>query len=127
MNIPDYISPIVGYRVWQWDRLGLKSLNDEPWFPGLELEANASRCGQRHRAPTNLCTCGIYAAKDFAHLRRIGYLGYGVHGEVYPSVRLLIPGKGGVSKSYDGKRRTLPEPSSSGSAFGSPVMTTRRP
>jgi hypothetical protein len=39
VNIPDHISPIVGYRTWQWDALGLKSLNNERWFPGPALEA----------------------------------------------------------------------------------------
>ena len=39
MNIPDYISPIVGYRVWQWNATGLKSLNGEPWLPGRPLAA----------------------------------------------------------------------------------------
>jgi hypothetical protein len=23
MNVPDYISPLVGYRVWQWGTTGL--------------------------------------------------------------------------------------------------------
>ena len=31
MTVPDYISPIVGYRVWQWDATGLRSLNGENW------------------------------------------------------------------------------------------------
>jgi hypothetical protein len=39
MIIPDYISPIVGHRTWQWDDLGLKSLNGERWVPGQALEA----------------------------------------------------------------------------------------
>jgi hypothetical protein len=26
MSIPDYISPIIGYRVWKWEKTGLKSL-----------------------------------------------------------------------------------------------------
>jgi hypothetical protein len=29
------------------------------------------------------CTCGIYAAKSHDHLRRAGYAGFGIHGEVY--------------------------------------------
>ena len=52
MNIPDYISPIVGYRTWQWDAVGLKSLNSEPWFPGLALEASTARCRKEHAAPS---------------------------------------------------------------------------
>jgi hypothetical protein len=27
MNIADYISPVVGYRVWQLDDAGIRSLN----------------------------------------------------------------------------------------------------
>jgi hypothetical protein len=69
--------------VWQWDSLGLKSLNDQQWFPGCALEANTARCRKEHAAPKEGCTCGIYAAKDLAQLRRSGYAEYGVHGEVY--------------------------------------------
>jgi hypothetical protein len=83
VTIPDYISPIVAYRVWQWDAIGLKSLNNEHWFPGLALEASTARCGNEHVAPSDGCRCGIYAAKNFQHLVEIGYAGYGVHGEVY--------------------------------------------
>jgi hypothetical protein len=83
MNIPDYISPLVAYRVWQWDALGLKSLNNEPWVPGRALEATTSRCSKEHVPPEDACACGIYAAKNFQHLVDIGYAGYGVHGEVY--------------------------------------------
>lgn len=83
MSIPDHISPIVAYRVWQWDSLGLKSLNNEQWFPGCALEANTSRCRKEHAAPKEGCTCGVYAAQNYAHLQRVGYAGYGVHGEVY--------------------------------------------
>jgi len=83
VTIPDYISPIVAYRVWQWDAIGLESLNNEQWFPGLALEASTSRCGKEHEAPKDGCACGIYAAKNFQHLVDIGYAGYGVHGEVF--------------------------------------------
>jgi preprotein translocase subunit YajC len=90
MKIPDYISPVVGHRVWRWNEAGLKSLNGETWLPGQYLEA---RCrvapAARHIAeaanevPHRKCTCGIYAAKDSAHLREIGYADHGVCGEVY--------------------------------------------
>lgn len=83
MSIPDHISPIVAYRVWQWDSLGLKSLNNEQWFPGCALEANTARCRKEHAAPTDGCTCGVYAARNLVHLQEIGYARYGVHGEVY--------------------------------------------
>lgn len=90
MNIPDYISPLVGHRVWRWKETGLQSLNGEPWLPGQHLEA---RCrvapAARHMAeaanevPHRKCTCGIYAAKNGEHLRQIGYADGGVCGEVY--------------------------------------------
>ena len=94
MTIPDYISPIVAYRVWQWDAAGLKSLNNEPWIPEHCL---AAACRYRlwktangeaalldgHEPPHHDCRCGVYAAKNFAHLRQIGYADYGVHGEVH--------------------------------------------
>jgi hypothetical protein len=83
VSVPDYISPIIAYRVWQWDSLGLKSLNGEQWFPNHALEANSSRCGKEHPVPTDSCACGVYAAKDLPHLQGIGYDRYGVHGEVY--------------------------------------------
>lgn len=37
----------------------------------------------RHEAPQATCTCGIYAAKSFDHLRDQGYLRRGIRGEVY--------------------------------------------
>ena len=102
MNIPDYVAPIVGYRAWQWNCGGwnphsapLKSFNDEWWSPGHALAAtcNASfgwapvRGAEvvhgRDEAPQATCTCGIYAAKSFDHLRDQGYLKRGIRGEVY--------------------------------------------
>jgi len=95
VNIPDYISPIVAYRVWQWDAVGLKSLNNEPWLPEHCLAAACRGYGgwkaangeaaplDGHEPPHHDCSCGVYAAKNFAHLRNIGYADYGVHGEVY--------------------------------------------
>jgi hypothetical protein len=95
VKIPDYISPIIGYRVWKWEPAGLKSLNGEPWLPQRRLAATcrAADCGafvgraenahDDHEPPQPDCTCGIYASKSHEHLRSAGYEGYGIHGEVH--------------------------------------------
>ena len=84
MNIPDFISPIVAYRAWHWDSVGLRSLNNELWFPGQPLAASCRRNQPScHQPPCLTCTCGVYAAKNFQHLRNIGYAESGIHGETY--------------------------------------------
>ena len=92
MSIPDYISPIVGYRVWIWGTLGLKSLCGQPWRPG---QSQVARCKASaivgrgkatddvHDAPQANCTCGVYAVKTLDHFRSAGYERFGIHGEVY--------------------------------------------
>jgi len=87
MNIPDYVRPMVGWRVWKLHPSGLRSLNGEPWVPAEPLAAACKLLGGRpamaaHPAPARECRCGVYAAKSFAELRRTGYDRYGVHGEV---------------------------------------------
>jgi preprotein translocase subunit YajC len=95
MMIPDYISPVVGYRVWQWDATGLSSLNGEKWLAHQPLSAvcRTDVCGSiaglskfTHNPaelPSFGCTCGVYAARTMAHLRQCGHRKLGVHGEVY--------------------------------------------
>ena len=96
VSTPDYISPIVGYRVWIWDTTGLKSLCAKRWHPGQALEARCKAsavvgtiagrtetANDSHDAPKANCTCGVYAAKTFDHFRKGGYERYGIHGEVY--------------------------------------------
>ena len=90
MNIPDYVYPLIGHRVWDWDGSKLISLiNHAPWPIGRPL---AARCyahlhlggrsvveHQSHQAPQIDCSCGIYATKGPA-------AGYGIgviSGEVY--------------------------------------------
>jgi hypothetical protein len=88
MRVPDYISPVVAYRAWYWDDVGVKSFCGELWRPGRSLAA-ACKTSVRgtahdvHDAPQMNCTCGIYAAKSHADLRTAGYAGFGIHGEVY--------------------------------------------
>lgn len=95
MTVPDYISPVVGYRVWQWDAAGLKSLNGELWLASQPLSAvcRADRSGSiaglskaTHdpaKSPQLNCTCGVYATRTIEHLRQCGYRKFGIHGEVY--------------------------------------------
>jgi preprotein translocase subunit YajC len=95
MTVPDYISPVVGYRVWQLDATGLRSLNGEKWVAHQPLSAvcRADACGSiaglskaKHnpaKLPSFSCTCGVYAARTMEHLRQCGYRKLGVHGEVY--------------------------------------------
>jgi hypothetical protein len=82
-GIPDYISPIVGYRVWDWDATGLRSLNSERWFPGRALTAKCRTID--HESPADGCSCGVYAAKNYQHLQKISSscVDDVVHGEVY--------------------------------------------
>src|ERR1035437_6806990 len=84
MNVPDYISPIIGYRVWRWDDAGLRALNGKPWSPCKPLAAKcgAGKAHDAHEVPQTDCTCGVYAAKNLEHLRQFGYEGRGIHGEV---------------------------------------------
>jgi hypothetical protein len=95
MTVPDFISPVVGYRVWQWDATGLRSLNGEKWVAHQPLSAvcRADVCGSiagvsksRHNPvelPSLSCTCGVYAARTMEHLRQCGYRKLAVHGEVF--------------------------------------------
>ncbi len=93
-DVPDYISPILGYRIWQWDVAGLCSLNGESWRPGKPLEARCKVCdfalwrGHHgavhcpHSAPLIKCTCGIYAYKSLEHAREYGGERSRIHGQV---------------------------------------------
>jgi hypothetical protein len=96
MSIPDYISPIIGYRVWKWEKTGLKSLCGERWKPSQLLAARcrasvvvgpiagrAEAVHEAHEPPQTNCTCGVYASKSLEQLLTTGYAKCGIHGEVY--------------------------------------------
>lgn len=80
-TIPDRISPIVGYRVWNWHATKLSSLNRMAWRPGRALIAKCRTTD--HEAPVDHCSCGVYATKSYQHLQQIIPVGAFVHGEVY--------------------------------------------
>jgi hypothetical protein len=89
VKIPDFISPVLAWRVWQLDAAGLRSLNGEAWTPGRPLVAGCRVAGAHrtarlpHDAPQMRCTCGVYGSKTLHHLRSTQYWLYGsVHGEV---------------------------------------------
>jgi hypothetical protein len=84
VKIPDFVSPIIGYRVWGWDAVGLTSLNGERWTPKKPIVAGCRACETHgaHHAPHMNCTCGVYAAKTLQHLRRSCYGSHGPCGEV---------------------------------------------
>lgn len=80
VNVPDYISPIIGYRIWCWSP-GLKRLlslgGSEKWTPGQAMEALCRDpqyiLAPQHDTPVFDCECGIYAAKSIEELNRAGY------------------------------------------------------
>jgi S1/P1 Nuclease len=84
-RVPDYVSPIVAYRIWMWDGSKLKSLNGEGWRPNQPLVAKClpghSMVGSGHHAPHDGCTCGIYATKSPDPELTGWWLG--IYGEVY--------------------------------------------
>src|ERR1019366_8784923 len=85
MTVPDYLSPIIGYRVWRWNAAGLRSLNGKPWSPCKPLAAKcgAGKAHDAHGVPQTDCTCGVYASKSLEQLLTTGYAKCGIHGEVY--------------------------------------------
>jgi len=81
MTAPDYVFPVIGYRVWQWDATGLKSLNGINWHPGEAFTAECRTQGC-HEVPRPDCTCGVYGSKSLDHLRQLGYMQHRIYGEV---------------------------------------------
>ena len=63
-RVPDGIEPISAFRLWIAEADGkLHSLNDRgAWEPG---EWTVAQCPiERHQAPHEGCSCGLYAAKE---------------------------------------------------------------
>jgi hypothetical protein len=96
MSTPDVIEEVVAFRGWQlavgWRRVELMSFNgDFVWPTSTWTVAECFRgCVD---TPGERCSCGIYAARDRAHLHRIGYMGE--YAEVLGEVGLagkVIPG-----------------------------------
>ena len=89
MNVPDYVSPIIGHRVWLWDGSRLVSLNGELWHPGKPLAAECKAMSRPHQPPQTDCSCGVYAARSpeqlfpFRQLDQIGYAWLSIYGQVY--------------------------------------------
>lgn len=100
-KVPDYIEPFVAYRAWNWDQLGVSSLNGAQWTPKQAFEATCHYRDDRknilaaapeqakkfwqakeHCVPDPNCTCGMYAGINMQHLIDIGYVERGIHGEV---------------------------------------------
>jgi len=91
MSIPDYTSPIVGYRVLTWGNTGLKSLCGKQWHPGQALEARCKAsavvgtiAGRTERAnDTHDAHLWHLRSQRAPLLPQQGYDRFGIHGEVY--------------------------------------------
>jgi hypothetical protein len=120
-TVPDSVTPIVAWRYW---RLGgddgrLRSLTGrhQVWHPGKALEArcrfdDVDRSDWRYRmvsgfspdphpAPSEGCTCGLYAARTLESLR--GQMLFGLHRMVVGQVSLwgkVIPGQHGYRAQF---------------------------
>jgi hypothetical protein len=97
MNLPDYLSPIVAYRVWFWNNPSLASGTAVLWPPGQPLQARCAVCQpgiprydrseqemiRDHEAPQRTCSCGIYATKYPDPLYGMGRRQLVIAGEVF--------------------------------------------
>lgn len=93
MRIPDYITPLEGWRCWHYifdeesNKIRLMSLNgmNDPfpvrsfWIPGEPMKAH---CGHRRNShpkespPVQDCSCGVHAAHSFKGLLKDYYEDY---------------------------------------------------
>jgi hypothetical protein len=73
LAVPDYVEPLVGWRVWQvvltprGERLG-SVVYPSLWMPGVRLASSCLRARapwrRSHDVPSRSCSCGIYATRD---------------------------------------------------------------
>jgi hypothetical protein len=120
-TVPDSVTPIIGWRYW---RLGagetvLRSLTGRhpAWAPGQAMRArcrfdDVDRSDWRYRmvsgfspdphpAPSEGCTCGLYAARSLEDLR--GQMLFGLNRMVVGQVSLwgkVIPGQHGYRAEF---------------------------
>jgi hypothetical protein len=125
-DIPVYAEVSIGWRAWQvaqydtWAPPKLKSVTHSGtyWMPRRVCEAvcekqEAGRTSRRrgkweaHTVPGETCSCGLYAASDLAHLKKLGYNAYHDikpgHVKVIGSVSLwgkVIPGSQGWKAQF---------------------------
>jgi hypothetical protein len=97
---PDYVDPVVGWRVWDVvaaaDGLRLSSLCFRTtWVPGRAKTAVCRRSAHNetarpgHRAPERDCSCGIYAVDESR--RALGYLSRLFRGSPWTLHRVVGP------------------------------------
>jgi len=80
-NAPDYIEPIVGYRVWRFCEARINLLHSlslrEIWCARQAAEAVCfalpltSKDNRSHLAPTRDCSCGIWAIRNQRRAARL--------------------------------------------------------
>lgn len=59
---PDLVEPVVGFRQWQLDGCGLRSMRyDEPWRHATLTARCRARTHPGEAAPVSDCSCGVYA------------------------------------------------------------------
>jgi hypothetical protein len=95
-EIPTYMGVMVGWRGWsvsadtgRWASIELEggdvlrtplllSFNSAFWPPGevMEAECRGRKSNEGHQVPSMSCTCGIYAANSWPHLRDMHYQHY---------------------------------------------------
>jgi glycine cleavage system H lipoate-binding protein len=62
--VPDFTSPVVGYRAWRVEADGLLvpwTMASAAWVPGVNEGRCLASAGRGHTAPGHDCSCGLYA------------------------------------------------------------------